>query len=195
MLYRLVRPMRRKGSRKEYFQQRIPADLKQAAIGRRLTFLIAGEAVSFAATERSHAIKFSLRSSDPAEVKLRQAEAARQAELHWKALRQTKAVTLSHRQCVALSRQGYQAWASGARETTVAVERVLCAEPHGSPSTNLGARDGRQRTGRACGRRSLCLRDQRTTTNIASPARLDASMTRLACISPWSAPPSRRPRR
>jgi hypothetical protein len=124
MLYRLVRPMRRKGSRNEYFQQRIPADLKQAAIGRRLTFLIAGEAASFAVTERSRAIKFSLRSSDPAEVKVRQAEAARQAELHWKALRQTKAVTLSHRQCVALSGLAYEAWASGERETTSAMERV-----------------------------------------------------------------------
>jgi hypothetical protein len=124
MLYRLVRPMQRKGSRNIYFQQRIPADVKGAAIGRRLEFLVGGEMVSVAATERSHAIKFSLRSSDPAEVKLRQAEAARQAELHWKALRQIKAVTLSHLQCVALSRQAYQAWASGERETTLAVERV-----------------------------------------------------------------------
>jgi site-specific recombinase XerD len=124
MLYRLVRPMQRKGSRNVYFQQRIPADVKQAAIGRRLEFLVGGETVRFAVTEQSHAIKFSLRTFDPAEVKLRQAEAARQAELHWTALRQTKPVTLSHRQCVALSERAYQAWASGERETTTAMERV-----------------------------------------------------------------------
>jgi hypothetical protein len=96
MLFRLVRPMRRKGSRNVYFQQRIPADVKQrlAVIGgqRLLAFQVAGEAV--AVTGRSSPIKFSLRTSDPAEVKVRQAEAARQAELHWAALRQTKAVTL-----------------------------------------------------------------------------------------------------
>jgi integrase len=128
MLFRLVRPMKRKGSRNVYFQQRIPADVKQrlAVIGgqRLLVFQVAGETVSVAVAERSHAIKFSLRTTDPAEAKVRQAEAAREAELHWKALRQTKAVTLSHRQCVALSGKAYQAWASGERETTAAIERV-----------------------------------------------------------------------
>jgi hypothetical protein len=125
MLYRLVRPMRRKGSRNGYFQQRIPADIKpRLASGRRLEFLVAGETTSIAVTERSPSIKFSLRTSDPAEIKMRQADVARQAELYWKALRQTKALILSHRQCVALSGQAYQAWASGERETTTAMERV-----------------------------------------------------------------------
>lgn len=87
--------MQRKGSRNEYFQQRIPADVKQTAIEWRLEFhLPAGEAVIIVpVTERTSSIKFSLRTFDPAEVKMRQAEAARQAELHWKALRQTEAVT------------------------------------------------------------------------------------------------------
>jgi hypothetical protein len=131
MLYRLVRPMQRKGSRNVYFQQRIPADLKQAAIGRVFEFGVGsgGESVKVAVTERSNAIKFSLRSSDPAEVKVRQAEAARQAELHWTALRQRmtgQAVTLSHQQCVALAGRVYRAWASGEprRETTTAMVRV-----------------------------------------------------------------------
>jgi hypothetical protein len=125
MLYRLVRPMQRKGSRNVYFVQRIPADVKEAAIGRQLEFLVGEETVRFAITEHSHAIRFSLRTFDPAEVKLRQAEAARRAELHWTALRQTKAMTLSHRQCVGLAGRAYQAWASQERrETTTAMERV-----------------------------------------------------------------------
>jgi hypothetical protein len=45
MLYRLVRPMQRKGSRNAYFQQHIPADVKQAAIGRRLEFQVGAETV------------------------------------------------------------------------------------------------------------------------------------------------------
>ena len=124
MLFRLVRPMRRKGSRNEYFQQRIPADVKRAAVGRALEFYVAGETVRVAITEQSNAIKFSLRSSDPADVKVRQADAVRQAELYWKALRQNEPITLSHRQCVALAGRAYQAWASGERETTTAIERV-----------------------------------------------------------------------
>jgi hypothetical protein len=122
MLFRLVRPMRHKGSRNVYFQQRIPADVKHrlATIGRRrvLEFRFVatdavdgsdGKTVSVAVTGRSSSIKFSLHTSDPTEVKVRQAEAARQAELHWTALRQINAVTLSHRQCVALSGKAYQA--------------------------------------------------------------------------------------
>ena len=125
MLFRLVRPMRRSGSRNEYFQARIPADVKQAAIGRRLEFQVAGETVSKPITDRTLFVRFSLRSSDPAEVKVRQAEAVRQAELHWKVLRQTKSITLSHRQCVALAGRAYQAWASEERrETTTAMEWV-----------------------------------------------------------------------
>ena len=106
MLYRLVRPMQRKGSRNVYFVQRIHADVKKAAIGRKLVFEVGGQVATVAVTAQPHAIKFSLRSSDPVEVKVRQAAAARQAELHWMALRQTKAMTLSHRQCVALFGEG-----------------------------------------------------------------------------------------
>jgi hypothetical protein len=69
MLYRLVRPMQRKGSRNVYFQQRIPADVKQGAIGRRLEFLLGGEMVSVAVTERSHAI--SSRSDHPTPLRSR----------------------------------------------------------------------------------------------------------------------------
>jgi integrase len=125
MLYRLVRPMRRKDSRNGYFQQRIPADVRPLAIGRTLEFQVGGETVSVPVTERSAIIKFSLRSSDPAQVKLRLAEAASQAELHWKALRQAEPVILTHRQCVALARRAYEAWtANPRRETTTAMVAV-----------------------------------------------------------------------
>jgi hypothetical protein len=125
MLFRLVRPIRRKDSRNGYFQQRIPADVRPHAIGRTLEFQVGGETVSVRVTERSAIIKLSLRSSDPVEVKLGQAEATRQAELHWKALRQTAPVTLTHRHCVALAGRAYEAWtANSRRETTTAMEHV-----------------------------------------------------------------------
>ncbi len=142
MLYRLVRPMQRRDSRNVYFQQRIPADVRQAVVWRKLIFMVGSETVSVAVTERSHTIKFSLRSSDPTEVKFRQAEAARQSELHWKALRQTKAageagVRLSHQQCVALAGRAYQAWASKEmrrRETTTAMVRLPVQGKPGEPA-------------------------------------------------------------
>jgi hypothetical protein len=58
MLYRLVRPIQRKGSRDAYFQQRIPADVRQVAIGRVLEFQVVsgGETVRVALTGQSHAI-------------------------------------------------------------------------------------------------------------------------------------------
>jgi hypothetical protein len=37
VLYRLVRPMKRSGSSKQQFVQRIPADVRPRAIGRTLT--------------------------------------------------------------------------------------------------------------------------------------------------------------
>ena len=43
MLYRLVRPMRRKGSRNIYFQQRIPGDVRRLATGRTLALPIGDE--------------------------------------------------------------------------------------------------------------------------------------------------------
>ncbi len=139
MLYRLVRPMQRKGSRNAYFQQRIPADVKQAAAGRRFDFQVGEETVTVAVAQGANAIKFSLRSSDPAEVKVRQAGAVRQAELHWKALRQTKPASLTHRQCVALAGRAYHAWASEERrETTTAMVWVPLQYQPGEP-----AREGR----------------------------------------------------
>ena len=99
--------------------------MKPLGIGRRFEFEVGDRRVSVAVAEHTPSIKFSLRTSDPTEVKAREAEAAKQAELHWKVLRQTEPVTLTHRQCVALAGRAYGGWtAEPRRETTTAMVRV-----------------------------------------------------------------------
>jgi hypothetical protein len=70
MLYRLVRPMRRKGTRN---LQRIPADLRDQMIGMRLSLPVGSTTVPIRITPSTHSIRVSLRTADPTEAKNRQA--------------------------------------------------------------------------------------------------------------------------
>lgn len=116
--------MRRRGSRNGYFQQRIPVSVKPLAVGRRIVLPVGEGTVSVMVTERMEFIKFSLRSADPTEVKVRQAMAAAHLERVWKALLQAAPVTLTHEQCVTLAGRAYRAWADGQRQRTTGMVRV-----------------------------------------------------------------------
>jgi integrase len=123
MLFRLVRPLRRPGSSNPYFAQRIPADLRTRAIGVSLAIPLGQSILSLTITAKTESIRFSLRSRDPAEVKIRQATAAAYLETVWLALRQSGAVALTYKQATALAGELYWAWAKGeGREKTLAVE-------------------------------------------------------------------------
>ena len=87
MLYRLVRPMRRKGSQNAYFEQRIPADVRERALGGKLDVPCGDTPVPITITD-SGKVRFSLRTAEPSEVKVRQAEAAAYLETVWRALRE-----------------------------------------------------------------------------------------------------------
>jgi hypothetical protein len=100
---------------------RIPADVRQRATGRTPTIPLGSETVSLKVTERTMAVRFSLRSRDPAEAKIRQAHAAAQLETDMAGLRRDKPVVLSNRQAHALAGELYRAWADGRRETDLAV--------------------------------------------------------------------------
>lgn len=110
MLYRLVRPMARKGSSKQQFVKRIPADVRAALVGRMLAIPLSDDCIQVAVTEKMQAIRFSLRTSDPVEVKIRQAEASVYLERVFESLRANHPMTLNHRQAVALSGELYRAW-------------------------------------------------------------------------------------
>ena len=110
MAFRLVSPMKRSGSAKIYFVQRIPSDVKNRAAGLKLSVPIGTEHVALHITDKTTTVRLSLRTSDASTAKVRQAEVAAYFETVWQSLRSSKPVSLTHRQCVALSKELFTAW-------------------------------------------------------------------------------------
>src|SRR3569623_3602179 len=115
MLYRLASPMRRTGSSIPQIVQRIPADDRQRAIGMRLAIPLGDQPLSVVITEKTSAIRFSLRTDDKSVAKVRQAEAIAYLEQVWAGLRANEPMTLSQRQATALAGEMYRAWADTQR--------------------------------------------------------------------------------
>lgn len=68
--------MRRDGSRFPLFVQRIPADVRRKAVCFELAIPLGDGFVFVTPTEGAQAVRFSLRTTEPSEVKTRQALAA-----------------------------------------------------------------------------------------------------------------------
>jgi len=125
MLFRLVRPLKRSGSRNRYFVKRIPADVKARAAGMKLAIPLGDSTHAITVSPRADSIRFSLRTDDPAEVKARLAAVEVYLENVWRSLRTDGPISLSHKQATALAGELYRAWAHGAeRERTTAMEFV-----------------------------------------------------------------------
>ena len=134
MLLRLVRPVKRTGTSFNQFKQRIPADIRGRAVGMALDVPLGSGSVHIAITAAMTTIRFSLRTRDPHETKIRQGIAAAYLETAWRALRQPDATVLTHKQAHALAGQLYRAWSDEDRETTIAIElrdrEWISASPH-----------------------------------------------------------------
>ena len=101
MLFRVVRPMKRDGSRIPMFVQRIPTDVMSRAVGTRLAIPL-GDAFTFVTVSaRAQSVRFSLRTADA------------YLEGVWTALREDAPAKLSHRQATALAGDLYRVWADG----------------------------------------------------------------------------------
>jgi integrase len=125
MLFRLVRPVRRSGSRNRYFVRRIPADVRSRAAGLTLSVPVGDRFQSVRISPKAQSIRISLRTDDPTEVKLRQAKVDAYLENVWRALRAPAPVSLSHRDATALAGELYRAWAeSEGRERTIGIEHI-----------------------------------------------------------------------
>lgn len=123
MIFRLVSPVKRSGSSNSYFAQRIPADVRARATGVSLAIPLGELTLSLTIGPNAASVRFSLRTRDPAEVKIRQGIAAAYLETVWQALRNNQPVTLTHKDPTALAGELYRAWANGeGREKTYAVE-------------------------------------------------------------------------
>lgn len=114
--------MSRDGSRSPLFVQRIPADVRDEAIGNTLAIPLGDGFVFVTPGESAQAIRFSLRTTDPSEIKTRQAAAAAFLESVWKSLRSDAPAHLTHRQATALAGELYRVWAdSESRARSVAM--------------------------------------------------------------------------
>src|SRR5882762_6200238 len=107
MLFRLVRPVKRSGSRNRQFVRRIPSDVRGKATGLKLSIPIGEQTQAVTVSPRSQSVRLSLRTDDPAEVKIRLAVVDAYLENVWQALREDAPVTLTHRQATALAGELY----------------------------------------------------------------------------------------
>ncbi len=123
MLFRLVRPVKRTGSRYRHFVRRIPSDVKSRAVGLKLSVPVGDQTQPVIITARAQSVRLSLRTDDPAEVKARLAAVDAYLENVWRALREDAPVSLTHRQATALAGELYRAWVNGeGRERTTTIE-------------------------------------------------------------------------
>jgi hypothetical protein len=124
MLYRVVRPMKREGSRFQLYVRRIPVDVRDQLVGRTLHFPLGEGTHAVTISPRAQAIRFSLRADGPAEVKARIAAADQYLERILRAFRDDNSTSLTNAQATALAGRLYRAWAGGeGRERTLAVEQ------------------------------------------------------------------------
>lgn len=124
MLFRMVRPMTRKDSRNLGYIKRIPVDVLARIAGQRLTFRLGDETHSITISPGAKYVKFSLRTHDPVEAKVRRAAVAAHFERVFQALRGDAPTKLTNEQVTALAGRLYRAWTSGeGQERTIAVEQ------------------------------------------------------------------------
>lgn len=109
MLFRLSRPMKRQGSNNQQFVQRIPADVRDRAVGMKLDIPVGAGVASKTVTAKDQAIRVSLRTFVPGEVKVRQAQVIAYLESVWATIRGQRILRLDHEQAHALSAKLYHA--------------------------------------------------------------------------------------
>ncbi len=114
MLLRIVSPIKRSGSSIPQFVQCIPADVQESLRGKTLKVPLGSEIISVKITDKTSAIRFSLRTRDLSVAKVRQAEAAAYLESTFQAFRSNGPISLTHRQVTALARVLYRSWADNA---------------------------------------------------------------------------------
>lgn len=124
VLLRFVIPVKRSGSQNHQFTKRLPADLRDRLVGKRLVLPL-GDGKTFSYTIPKNGIRFSLRTNDSLEARRRTAEIELFLDGLFTSLRSTQPMSLTRAQAVALSRRAYEAWAeAGAHERTIAVEMM-----------------------------------------------------------------------
>lgn len=154
MLFRLVRPVRRSDTRNPQFVLRLPTDLKLRLAGMSVEVPLGDEFVSIKITDKSQAIRFSLRTADPAEAKRRQAVAVAHLEGLFSSLRSDARTRLTHKQTLALAGEAYRMLVEKHEDDPGPVQlwdlalhmnaRALAATPVGSWPLRIETREERR---------------------------------------------------
>lgn len=154
MLFRLVRPVRRSDTRNPQFVLRIPTDLKSRLAGMNVEVPLGSEFVSIKITDKAQAIRFSLRTADPAEAKRRQAIAVAHLEGLFSSLRTDAQTRLTHKQTLALAGEAYRMLVEKHEDDPGPVQlwdlalhmnaRALAATPVGSWPLRIETREERR---------------------------------------------------
>jgi hypothetical protein len=114
MVFAMSRPVSRPNSSFAQFRKRVPADIQRVVIGKKVVFKLPPELPGtpglVVSAKLGSEVTFSLRTRDPALVKLRHAAASAQLEAHFQALR-SGPQPLSKKTRVALSGLLYKAFA------------------------------------------------------------------------------------
>ena len=124
MLFRMVRPVQRKGTRNRQFVQRIPNDLRSKIAGLVLDIPLGESVVTVTLSSKADSVRFSLRTDDPTEVKQRQAAAITYLSRVWQSLRSDVPVSLTHRQATALAGELFRAWTREGAVRNIAIEQT-----------------------------------------------------------------------
>ncbi|MGY5800582.1 tyrosine-type recombinase/integrase [Rhizobium sp. LEGMi12c] len=107
------------------FILRIPLDIKARMVGRTLAIPISPEkTIKVDVTERTEAIRFSLRTHDRGEARRRKIAAETFLDRYFATVRLASPVDLSHKQTLALAGEVYRAWASEPDEMPDAIYMV-----------------------------------------------------------------------
>lgn len=128
MLYGLVRPVKRSGSRIPQFVKRIPSDLLDRMRGRAFDIPLGEEYVRVVVGPTAESIRFSLRTADPATAKICQAIALAHLEKIFESLRTDTPIELTREQVAALAGEIYREWEGQTKVRAGVASRRRCLD-------------------------------------------------------------------
>lgn len=159
MPFAMARPMKRPNTKNGQFTQRIPADVKAKVRGMKLAIPVGEDIVTLTISQTTPDIRLSLRTSDTAEAKVRNAKVAVYLASVWQSVRHGPR-KLTHKQTLALAGEIYREFVQAFEDDPRSPETWTRVEER-----NIAADEGR------LGRIALSLHDDETKRRKSMEAR------------------------
>jgi integrase len=113
--------MRRKGSSNIQFVQRIPADVREKAIGQTIEIPIGAGSISVKITASMNSVRISLQTSSPKEAKSRHSKALAYVDAFFESLRHNQPTEITAKMATALAGEIYKGWAEPDRSRRISI--------------------------------------------------------------------------